>query len=55
MHHTDARDLYQRRQELPPNFASGSEFYKNTAGIFYMPQSWDMGHITEDFSDARKI
>jgi hypothetical protein len=38
-HHTDAPDLYQRRWELPPNFASGSEFYKNPAGIFYMPQS----------------
>jgi hypothetical protein len=44
-HHTDARDLYQRRRELPPNFASRSEFYKDPAGIFYMLQSWDMGHI----------
>jgi hypothetical protein len=44
-HHTDAVELYQRRWELPPNFASGSEFYKNPAGIFYMPQSWVMGHI----------
>jgi hypothetical protein len=46
----------------PPNFASGSEFYKNSLGFVYMPQSWDMlfyfpseGRHTEDFSDARKI
>jgi hypothetical protein len=44
-HHTDARDLYQRRRELPPNFASGSEFTRIPLGFFYMPQSWDMGHI----------
>jgi hypothetical protein len=28
-HHTDARDLYQRRRELPPNFASETVIYKN--------------------------
>ena len=50
--HTDARDLYQRRRELlPMNFASKSVIHGRTS-FFYMPQSWDMGHI---LSDARKI
>ena len=44
-HHTDARDLYQRRRELlPMNFASKSVIHERTR-FFYMPQSWDMGHI----------
>jgi hypothetical protein len=45
-HHTDARDLYQRRRKLfPPDFASRSVIYKNPLRSFYMPQSWDIGHI----------
>ena len=44
-HHTDARDLYQRRRELlTMNFASKSVIYGRT-WIFYMSQSWDMGQI----------
>ena len=44
-HHTDARDLYQRRRELlPMNFASKSVIHESTK-FFYMPQSWDMGQI----------
>ena len=44
-HHTDARDLYQRRRELLPiNFASKSVIHESTR-FFYMPQSWDMRHI----------
>jgi hypothetical protein len=34
MHHTDVRDLYQQRRELPPNFASGSEFTRIPLGFF---------------------
>jgi len=42
-HHTDARDLYQRRRELlPMNFVSKSVIHESTR-FFYMPQSWDMG------------
>jgi hypothetical protein len=63
-HHTDARDLYQRRRELTPNFASGSEFTRIPLGfftcrkagtwgiLFYFPSE---GRHTEDFSDAQKI
>ena len=56
-HHTDARDLYQRRQEiLPMNFASKSVIYENPLGtwdiLFYFPS--ERRH-TEDFPDARKI
>jgi hypothetical protein len=63
-HHTDARDLYQRRRELPPNFASGSEFTRIPLGFFTCRKAgtWDTlfyfpseGRHTEDFSDARKI
>ena len=44
-HHTDERDLYQRRRELlPMKFASKSVIHERTR-FFYMPQSWDMGHI----------
>jgi hypothetical protein len=43
-HHTDARDLYQRRRELLPILLADPEFTKSTR-VFYMPQSWDMGHI----------
>ena len=61
-HHTDARDLYQRRRELlPMNFASKSVIHERTR-FFYMPQSWDIffyfpseGRHTEDFPGARKI
>ena len=44
-HHTDARDLYQRRRKLLPiNFASKSVIHGSNR-FFYMPQSWDMGQI----------
>jgi hypothetical protein len=43
-HHRDARDLYQRRRELLPVLLADPEFTKSVR-IFYMPQSWDMGHI----------
>jgi hypothetical protein len=43
-HHTDARDLYQRRRELLPILLADPEFTKYTR-VFYMPQSWDMGYI----------
>ena len=34
-HHTDARDLYQRRRELlPMNFASKSVIHENSLGSF---------------------
>jgi hypothetical protein len=42
--HTDARDLYQRRRELLTILLADPEFTKSD-GIFYMPQSWDMGYI----------
>ena len=64
-HHTDARDLYQRRRELlSMNFASKSVIYENSkcsftcrnAGtwdiLFYFPS--ERRH-TEDFPDTRKI
>ena len=64
-HHTDARDLYQRRRELlPMNFASKSVIHENSLGsftcrkagtgdiLFYFPSE---GRHTEDFPDARKI
>jgi hypothetical protein len=63
-HHTDARDLYQRRRELPPSFASGSEVTRIPLGFFTCRKAgtWDMlfyfpseGRHTEGFSDARKI
>jgi hypothetical protein len=64
-HHTDARDLYQRRGELfPPDFASRSVIYKNPLGSFTSCKAgtWDIlfyflseGRHTEDFPDARKI
>jgi hypothetical protein len=43
-HHIDARDLYQRRRELHPYFASGSEFYKNSLGCFTRRKAgtWDI-------------
>ena len=45
-HHTDARDLYQRRRELlPMNFPNKSVIYENPLGSFTFPQSWDTGHI----------
>ena len=35
MHHTDARDLYQRRRKLLPiNFASKSVIHENSLGSF---------------------
>jgi hypothetical protein len=43
-HHTDARDLYQRRRELLPILLADPEFTKYDR-IFYMPQCRDMGHI----------
>ena len=64
-HHTDARDLYQRRQKLlPMNFASKSVIYENSLGSFTCRKAgtWDIlfyfpskGRHTEDFPDARKI
>ena len=58
-HHTDARDLYQRRRELlPRNFASRCVIYENSLGsftwdiLFYFPSE---GRHTEDFPDTRKI
>jgi hypothetical protein len=63
-HHTDARELYQRRRELTPNFASGSEFTRIPLGFFTCRKAgtWDIlfyfpseGRHTEDFSDAPKI
>ena len=65
MHHTDARDFYQRRRELfPMNFASKSVIYENPLGSFTCRKAgtWDIlfyfpseGRHTEDFLDARKI
>ena len=44
-HHTDERDLYQRRRELlTMNFVSKSVIHKSIS-FFYMPQNWDMGQI----------
>ena len=64
-HHTNARDLYQRRRELlPMNFASRSVIYENSLGFFTCRKAatWDIffyfsseGRHTEDFPDARKI
>ena len=64
-HHTDARDLYQRRRELlPMNFASRSVIYENPLGSFTCRKAgtWDIlfyfpseGRYAEDFPDARKI
>ena len=62
-HHTDARDLYQRRL-LPMNFTSRSVIYENPLGSFTCRKAglWDIlfyfsseGRHTEDFPDARKI
>ena len=64
-HHTDARDLYQRRRELlPMNFASKSVIHENPLGSFTCRKAgtWDIlfyfpseGRHNEDFPDARKI
>ena len=64
-HHTDARDLYQRRREiLPINFASKFVIYGNLLGSFTCRKAgtWDRffyfpseGRHTEDFPDSRKI
>ena len=64
-HHTDARDLYQRRRELLlMNFARRSVIYENPLGSFTCRKAgtWDIlfyfpseGRHTEDFPDARKI
>ena len=64
-HHTDVRDLYQRRRELlPMNFASKSVIHENPVGSFTCRKAgtWDIlfyfpseGRHTEDFPDARKI
>ena len=64
-HHTDARDLYQRRWELlPMNFASKSIIHENSLGCFTCRKAvtWDIfiyfpseGRHAEDFPDARKI
>ena len=64
-HHTDARDLYQRRRELVPmNFARKSVIHENPLGSFTCCKAgtWDIlcsfpseGRHTEDFPDARKI
>jgi hypothetical protein len=48
-HHTEARDLYQRRRELftpPPfNFAIRFVIHGKSDSTLNMPQSGDMGHI----------
>ena len=64
-HHTDVRDLYQRRRELlSMNFASKSVIHENSLGSFTCRKAatWDIffyfpseGRHTEDFPDARKI
>ena len=64
-HHTDARDLYQRRREiLPINFASKYVIHENPLGSFTCRKAgtWDIlfyfpseGRHTEDFPDAQKI
>ena len=64
-HHTDARDLYQRRRELlPMNFASKSVIHEIPLGSFTCRKAgtWDIlfyfpseGRHTEDFPYARKI
>ena len=63
-HHTDARDLYQRRRELLPNFASKFVIYGNLLGFFTCRKAgtWDRffyfpseGRHTEDFPDTQKI
>ena len=63
--HTDARDLYHRRQELlPMNFASKSVIHENLRSSFTCRKAgtWDIlfylpseGRHTGDFPDARKI
>ena len=63
-HHTDARDLYQRRRELLPlNFASKSVIHENSLSSFTCrkPETWDRffyfpsgGRHGEDFY-VRKI
>ena len=63
-HHTDARDLYQRRRELlPMNFASKFVIYENPVGSFTCRKagSWDIlfyfsseGRYTEDFPGRPK-
>ena len=64
-HHTDARDLYQRRRELlPMNFPSKSVIHENPLSSFtcHKAGTWDIifyfpskGRHTEDFPDSRKI
>ena len=64
-HHTDVRELYQRRRELlAMNFASKSVIHENSLGFFTCRKAgtWDIlfyfpseGRHTEDFPDARKI
>ena len=64
-HHTDSRDLYQRRRELlPMNFASKSVIHENPLGSFTCRKAgiWDIlfyfpseERHTEDFPEARKI
>ena len=64
-HHTNARNLYQRRWEiLPMNFASKSVIYEYSLGSFTCCKAgtWDIffyfpseGRHTEDFPDTRKF
>ena len=64
-HHTDVRDLYQRRRDLlPMNFASKSVIHETSLGSFTCRKAgtWDIffyfpseGRHTEDFPDTRKI
>ena len=64
-HHTDARELYQRRRELVPmNFVSKSGIHENSLGSFTCrkTETWDIffyfpseGRHTEDFPATRKI
>jgi hypothetical protein len=51
-YHTDARDLYQRRRELPPNFSSGSEFTRIPLGFFL--HAAKLGHGTYYFTSPPK-
>ena len=64
-HHTDARELYQRRRELlPMNFASKFVIYGNLLGSFTCRKAGTLDRFfyftseerhTEDFPDSRKI
>ena len=63
-HHTDARDLYQRRRELLHKFCWQIRIYGILLGFFTCRKvgTWDRffyfpseGRHTEDFPDTRKL